>query len=98
MDVTITANALARYVPALRVADDDFRLRIVLHDLGMLAMKVRAARSSDIADTRLLLAANGLSCAEDAVSVVESVFPGESLGPRQRRRLEDVLDDLVPDT
>ena len=35
MDVTITANALARYVPALRVSDDDFRLRIVLHDFGM---------------------------------------------------------------
>lgn len=35
MDVTITANALARYVPALRASDDDFRLRIVLHDFGM---------------------------------------------------------------
>lgn len=35
MDVTITANALARYVPTLRVSDDDFRLRIVLHDFGM---------------------------------------------------------------
>ncbi len=35
MDVTITANALERYVPALRISDDDFRLRIVLHDFGM---------------------------------------------------------------
>ena len=35
MDVTITANTLARYVPALRVSDDDFRLRIVLHDFRM---------------------------------------------------------------
>ena len=35
MDVTITANALARYVPTLRVSDDVFRLRIVLHDFGM---------------------------------------------------------------
>lgn len=35
MDVTITANVLARYVPALRDADEDFRLRLVLHDFGM---------------------------------------------------------------
>ena len=35
IDVTITANALARYVPTLRVSHDDFRLRIVLHDFGM---------------------------------------------------------------
>lgn len=35
MDVTITANTLARYVPALRKSDDEFRLRIVLHDFGM---------------------------------------------------------------
>lgn len=35
MDVTITANTLARYVPTLRQSDDEFRLRIVLHDFGM---------------------------------------------------------------
>ena len=35
MDVTITANTLARYVPALRGSDEDFRLRLVLHDFGM---------------------------------------------------------------
>lgn len=35
MDVTITANTLENYVPALRMSDDDFRLRIVLHDFGM---------------------------------------------------------------
>lgn len=35
MDATITANTLAKYVPALRMSDDDFRLRIVLHDFGM---------------------------------------------------------------
>lgn len=35
MDVTITANTLARYVPALRDSDEDFRLRLVLHDFGM---------------------------------------------------------------
>ncbi len=35
MDVTITANTLERYVPTLRASDDDFRLRVVLHDFGM---------------------------------------------------------------
>ena len=35
MDVTITANVLARYVSALRGSDEDFRLRLVLHDFGM---------------------------------------------------------------
>lgn len=35
VDVTITANVLARYVPALRDSDEDFRLRLVLHDFGM---------------------------------------------------------------
>ena len=34
-DATITANTLARYVPALRDYDDDMRLRVVLHDFGM---------------------------------------------------------------
>ena len=35
VDVTITANTLTKYVPALRESDDDFRLRLVLHDFGM---------------------------------------------------------------
>ena len=35
MDVTITSNTLDRYVPMLRTCDDDFRLRVVLHDFGM---------------------------------------------------------------
>ncbi|MCY3805653.1 MAG: hypothetical protein OXG55_15500 [bacterium] len=35
MDVTITANTLDRYVPALRRAGDNLRLRIVLHDFGL---------------------------------------------------------------
>ena len=63
----------------------------------MLAMKVRAARSSDVDDTRRLLDETGLSEPEEVVTLVESVFPGESLGPRQRRWLEDVLEDVDPD-
>ena len=43
MDVTITANVLARYVPALRDSDEDFRLRLVLHDFGMVFQHATAA-------------------------------------------------------
>ena len=35
MDSTITANRLACYVPGLRGFDDAFRLRVILHDFGM---------------------------------------------------------------
>ena len=35
VDVTIAANTLASYVPGLRASDDEFRLRLVLHDFGM---------------------------------------------------------------
>ena len=59
----------------------------------MLAMKVRAARSSDATDARRLLARTGLSGAKQVEALLESVFPGEHLGERQRRWLEDLLDD-----
>ena len=35
LDVTITANRLACYVSALRDYDDEFRLRVILHDFGL---------------------------------------------------------------
>ena len=57
----------------------------------MLAMKVRAARSSDVTDVRQLLARTGLSDAGQVEALVESVFPDERLGGRQRRWLEDLL-------
>ena len=59
----------------------------------MLAMKVRAARSSDVADARRLLDETGISRVEDVEALVQSVFPEEHLGERQRRWLEDVLED-----
>ena len=62
----------------------------------MLAMKVRAARSSDLGDTKRLLEETGLSEPEEVLTVVESVFPGEHLGSRQRRWLEDVLGNVDP--
>lgn len=60
----------------------------------MLAMKVRAARSSDGTDVRQLLARTGLSDARQVEALVESVFPDERLGERQRRWLEDLLRGL----
>lgn len=57
----------------------------------LLAMKVRAARSSDVTDVRQLLARTGLSDAGQVEALVESVFPDERLGERQRRWLEDLL-------
>lgn len=65
--------------------------------LHMLAMKVRAARSSDVGDTRHLLGRTGLSSVEEVEGLVESVFPGEHLGERQRRWLEDLLDEASAD-
>ena len=72
--------------PALKV--------VVASREHMLAMKVRAARSSDVADTRRLLQETGLSGADEVEALVESVFPGECLGGRQRRWLEDLLTDI----
>ena len=79
-----------------RVVFDHPALKVVVASPEhMLAMKVRAARSSDVADTRRLLRHTGLSTASEIENLVESAFPGESLGERQRRWLEDVLDDLA---
>ena len=64
----------------------------------MLAMKVRAARSSDVADTRRLLRQTGLSDIIQVEELVESVFPGERLGDRARRWLEDVLQGTPPES
>lgn len=74
--------------PALKV--------LVASPLHMLAMKVRAARSSDIHDVWRLLNSTGLSTVEEVESVVESVFPDEALGKRQRRWLEDLVAEHIP--
>ena len=43
-DLTITANVLANYVPALRAeSDDGWRARIVLHDFGLVWQHATAA-------------------------------------------------------
>ena len=44
VDVTITANVLANYVPALRAESDEaWRARIVLHDFGLVWQHASAA-------------------------------------------------------
>ena len=52
LDVTITANVLANYVPALRSESDEaWRARIVLHDFGMVWQHAGAAeREALVAD------------------------------------------------
>ena len=63
----------------------------------MLAMKVRAARTSDVAHTRRLIRRTGLTDPDQVQALVESVFPGEPLGRRQRRWLEELLAAMAPD-
>lgn len=57
----------------------------------MLAMKARAARLSDAIDVRRLLADCGIVSVERVDLLVLNVF-GETLGDRQRRWLESILE------
>ncbi len=63
----------------------------------LLAMKARAARESDIADTLRLLGHCGSPSADEVDDIVADVFAGERLGERQRRWIEDVI-ETTPDT
>ena len=69
--------------PALQVA--------VASRTHMLAMKARAARAQDVADVVSLLRRCGLTTAAEVDDLVQDVFGGEGLGPRQRRWIEDVI-------
>lgn len=62
---------------------------------ALLAMKVHAGRASDVADLRFLLRLLHISDRDVALALVESVFPGEPLGPRQLDALGDALDSLA---
>ncbi len=85
------------YMPTIpdrrgRVLFDHPALKVVVASREhMLAMKVRAARSSDISDTRRLLRQTGLAAVDEVETLVASVFPGEALGERPRRWIEDIL-------
>ncbi len=69
--------------PALQVA--------VPSPTHMLAMKARAARAQDVADVVSLLRRCGLATVDEVDDLVQAVFPGERLSPRQRRWIEDVI-------
>ena len=51
VDVTISSNTLDRYVPALRQAGENLRLRLVLHDFGLVW------QHADSEERRVLVAA-----------------------------------------
>ena len=57
----------------------------------MLAMKLQAARGGDAGDLRLLLEACGVSGADGALAIHDSLFPDRPAGDRQRRFLAMVL-------
>lgn len=58
----------------------------------LLAMKALAARDRDVDDIRLLSNRLGLHSADEVVTVVARVFPGETLPDRARLLLEDLFD------
>ncbi len=58
---------------------------------AMLAMKVRAGRRKDLSDIRHLLQMNNCTTMEQVETIVETIFPDEPLGERQRRWLADIL-------
>ena len=77
--------------PHGRVILDHPALKVVVASREhMLAMKVRAARIADVADTRRLLRNLDLHRVEQVEALVERVFPGEPLGRRQREWLEQL--------
>jgi predicted nucleotidyltransferase len=58
----------------------------------LLAMKARAARTTDTDDIRLLCGLVGVSTVDEVVRVVGESFPDEPLGERSRKVLEDLLE------
>ncbi len=73
-------------------------LCVVAASVGhMIAMKARSARRTDQSDFRRLLALHGVDAPETVTSIVSQVFPGEALGPRQRRWVEEMVRTLSDD-
>ena len=60
----------------------------------LLALKVRAARQSDVADIVVLARLVGATSAEEAERVATAVFGGEALSERSRAMLADLEDAL----
>jgi hypothetical protein len=60
----------------------------------LLAMKLDAARASDIDDIRLLLRVLDLRDLGSAAAVHAEVFPGSELSPKARVIVEDILNEF----
>jgi predicted nucleotidyltransferase len=58
----------------------------------LLAMKLLAARASDVDDLRLLLGVLGITNVEGATRILSTVFPDEPMSDRARLLVEDLLD------
>lgn len=57
----------------------------------MIAMKARSARRTDESDLRRLLIQQGIDSLKDITEIVARVFPGEELGLRQLRWVEEIV-------
>ncbi len=63
----------------------------------MIAMKARSARRTDESDFRRLLRHGNISSADDVAGIVARVFPGEALGPRQVRWVDQMVTAIDED-
>jgi len=63
----------------------------------MIAMKARSARRTDQSDFRRLLALNRIDSPDAVTEIVSQVFPGEALGPRHLRWIEEMTGSLDDD-
>jgi predicted nucleotidyltransferase len=85
------------YVPAAhdtdqRVVFDHPNLRVMAASPHrLLAMKVRAARSTDVDDIRLLCELVGVASFDEVISIVTTLFPSEPVSERSRKVLGDIL-------
>lgn len=57
----------------------------------LLAMKMLAARASDVPDLRLLLSVLGITSMAEVESTLATVFPGTTMSDRARLMIEDLL-------
>lgn len=57
----------------------------------VLAMKVRAARASDVADIRFLVGYLGVRTLEAVIEVHDRYFPGDQLPEAKALLVEDIL-------
>lgn len=87
------------YMPAaehrhgLEVFEHPYLTVIAASPQHMLAMKARAARRTDISDTKRLMEITGIVDVEDIAALVRKVFPDDALGRRQLEWLKEVVDE-----